>query len=125
MTPPAACTALALNTEYGLVASGTAHGFTLFDYIQKKEVLSRCTLEPGTAADAGTPKRKNFRKSLRESFRRLRKVRLRKPPAEGEGEEKKTEKKKKDKKEEKKEEKVRLVRNIERVHNSTVMIRSH
>lgn len=28
------------------VAAGTAHGFGLFDYAQKKEVTSRCTLNP-------------------------------------------------------------------------------
>ncbi|XP_014664113.1 PREDICTED: lethal(2) giant larvae protein homolog 1-like [Priapulus caudatus] len=110
MTPPAACTALALSSEYGLVAAGTAHGLTLFDYVQKKEVLSRCTLEAG-AGEAGTPKRKNFRKSLRESFRRLRKVRLRKAPAAEDaaaGEEKRAKKEKKEK--EKKEEKVSEVK---------------
>ncbi|XP_014676770.1 PREDICTED: LOW QUALITY PROTEIN: lethal(2) giant larvae protein homolog 1-like [Priapulus caudatus] len=42
--PPAACTALALHSDWGLVAAGTAHGFTLFDYVQRRAVMSRCTL---------------------------------------------------------------------------------
>lgn len=28
------------------VSAGTAHGFALFDYIQKKAVMSKCTLNP-------------------------------------------------------------------------------
>lgn len=81
MTPPAACTALALNSEWGLVAAGTAHGFALFDYMQKKPVMSRCTLNPtnmtGTS-ESGMARRKSLKKSLRESFRRLRKFRHKK-----------------------------------------------
>jgi hypothetical protein len=29
------------------MAAGTAHGFVLFDYAQKKPIASRCTLNPG------------------------------------------------------------------------------
>ena len=28
------------------VGAGTAHGFGLLDYVQKKEVTNRCTLNP-------------------------------------------------------------------------------
>ncbi len=28
------------------LATGTAHGFALFDYAQKKEVYTKCTLNP-------------------------------------------------------------------------------
>ncbi|CAH1794883.1 unnamed protein product [Owenia fusiformis] len=73
--PPAACTALAVQTEWQLIAAGTAHGYGLFDYAQKKEVATKCTLNPqdltGTGESAMS-RRKSFKKSLRESFRRLR-----------------------------------------------------
>ncbi|PNF23205.1 Protein lethal(2) giant larvae [Cryptotermes secundus] len=76
--PPAAITALALHAEWGLVAAGTAHGLALFDYIRRKGVLTKCTLNPNDlsgAGDAPISRRKSFKKSLRESFRRLRKGR--------------------------------------------------
>jgi lethal(2) giant larvae protein len=44
--PPAAITALALHAEWGLVAAGTAHGLALFDYVRRKGVLTKCTLNP-------------------------------------------------------------------------------
>ncbi|XP_053393293.1 lethal(2) giant larvae protein homolog 1-like isoform X2 [Mercenaria mercenaria] len=76
--PPAACTALAFHSEWQLVGAGTAHGFGLLDYVQKKEVTNRCTLNPqdltGTS-DTTMSRRKSFKKSLRESFRRLRRRR--------------------------------------------------
>ncbi|XP_076057777.1 LLGL domain-containing protein l(2)gl isoform X2 [Oratosquilla oratoria] len=77
--PPASCTSLDLHSEWGLVACGTAHGFSLFDYIQKKNLLSKCTLSAmdlANAADEGPmSRRKSLKKSLRESFRRLRRGR--------------------------------------------------
>ncbi|XP_069685247.1 lethal(2) giant larvae protein homolog 1 isoform X2 [Periplaneta americana] len=76
--PPAAITALVLYAEWGLVAAGTAHGLALFDYIRHKGVLTKCTLNPNDlsgAGDAPISRRKSFKKSLRESFRRLRKGR--------------------------------------------------
>ncbi|GFG32827.1 hypothetical protein Cfor_06328 [Coptotermes formosanus] len=76
--PPAAITALVLHAEWGLVAAGTAHGLALFDYIRHKGVLTKCTLNPNDlsgAGDAPISRRKSFKKSLRESFRRLRKGR--------------------------------------------------
>lgn len=78
LSPPAAVTALALHSDWSLVATGTAHGFTLFDYVQNKVVISKCTLNPNdlsATGDAAMSRRKSFKKSLRESFRRLRKGR--------------------------------------------------
>lgn len=80
ITPPAAVTAIALHSEWSLVAAGTAHGFGLFDYAQNKVVLSKSTLNPAdltstAGGDALISRRKSFKKSLRESFRRLRKGR--------------------------------------------------
>jgi lethal(2) giant larvae protein len=76
--PPAAVTACALQADWGLVAAGTAHGLALFDYLKNKPVMVKCTLNPNDLTGAGdTPisRRKSFKKSLRESFRRLRKGR--------------------------------------------------
>lgn len=78
LSPPAAVTAIALHSEWGLIAAGTAHGFGLLDYVQKKPVMSKCTLNPNdlmATSDAAMSRRKSFKKSLRESFRRLRKGR--------------------------------------------------
>ncbi|UYV62474.1 LLGL1 [Cordylochernes scorpioides] len=76
--PPAAVTALALHSNWGLVAVGTAHGLAVVDYMQSKGVMTKCTLNPNdisAAGDAAMSRRKSFKKSLRESFRRLRKGR--------------------------------------------------
>ncbi|GLG99593.1 Uncharacterized protein, isoform B [Gryllus bimaculatus] len=76
--PPAAVTALVLHSEWGLAAAGTAHGLALFDFVRHKGVLTKCTLNPNDlsgAGDAPISRRKSFKKSLRESFRRLRKGR--------------------------------------------------
>ncbi|XP_012234914.1 lethal(2) giant larvae protein homolog 1 isoform X1 [Linepithema humile] len=76
--PPAAATALALHSEWGLLAAGTAHGLAVFDYTRAKAVSVKCTLNPNDLSGSGdTPisRRKSFKKSLRESFRRLRKGR--------------------------------------------------
>ncbi|XP_076312223.1 lethal(2) giant larvae protein homolog 1-like isoform X2 [Tachypleus tridentatus] len=77
LSPPAGVTALTLHSEWGLLAAGTAHGFELYDYIQKKHVMSKCSLNPNDLAvgDTAMSRRKSFKKSLRESFRRLRKGR--------------------------------------------------
>ncbi|XP_022237013.1 lethal(2) giant larvae protein-like, partial [Limulus polyphemus] len=77
LKPPAGVTALELHSEWGLVAAGTAHGLELFDYVQKQHVISKCTLNPNdlSAGDTSMTRRKSFKKSLRESFRRLRKGR--------------------------------------------------
>ncbi|XP_076170884.1 LLGL domain-containing protein l(2)gl isoform X5 [Ptiloglossa arizonensis] len=76
--PPAAVTALAIHSEWGLLAAGTAHGLAVFDYTRAKAVSVKCTLNPNDLSGSGdTPisRRKSFKKSLRESFRRLRKGR--------------------------------------------------
>lgn len=81
--PPAAVTALVLHSEWGLVAAGTAHGLALYDYVRHKGVLTKCTLNPDAlsgADDAPISRRKSFKKSLRESFRRLRKGRSTRRP---------------------------------------------
>ncbi|KAK9887726.1 hypothetical protein WA026_000044 [Henosepilachna vigintioctopunctata] len=76
--PPAAVTCCALQADWGLVSAGTAHGLALFDYVRNKAVMVKCTLNPNDltgAGDAPISRRKSFKKSLRESFRRLRKGR--------------------------------------------------
>ncbi|GBP93103.1 Protein lethal(2) giant larvae, partial [Eumeta japonica] len=76
--PPAAVTSLAAHWEWGLVCAGTAHGLALYDALRVAPLLHKCTLNPNDASGAGdTPisRRKSFKKSLRESFRRLRKGR--------------------------------------------------
>ncbi|XP_006619910.1 lethal(2) giant larvae protein homolog 1 isoform X7 [Apis dorsata] len=76
--PPAAVTALAIHSEWGLLAAGTAHGLAVFDYTRGKAVNVKCTLNPNDlsgASDTPISRRKSFKKSLRESFRRLRKGR--------------------------------------------------
>lgn len=42
--PPAAITCLALQSNWNLVAAGTAHGLVLFDYFNNFPVLHHCTL---------------------------------------------------------------------------------
>lgn len=75
--PPGAITCLALQSNWNLVAAGTGHGLVLFDYHNHFPVLHRCTLNPNDLTGAGEAlsRRKSFKKTLRESFRRLRKGR--------------------------------------------------
>lgn len=75
--PPGAITCLALQSNWNLVAAGTGHGLVLFDYYNHFPVLHRCTLNPNDLTGAGEAlsRRKSFKKTLRESFRRLRKGR--------------------------------------------------
>ncbi|XP_045497069.1 lethal(2) giant larvae protein homolog 1 isoform X1 [Colias croceus] len=78
VSPPAAITALAAHWEWGVVCAGTAHGLALLDALAHTALLHKCTLNPHDHSGAGdTPisRRKSFKKSLRESFRRLRKGR--------------------------------------------------
>ncbi|XP_063361960.1 lethal(2) giant larvae protein homolog 1 [Cydia amplana] len=78
VSPPAAVTALAAQWEWGVVCAGTAHGLCALDAIQARALAVKCTLNPHDHSGAGdTPisRRKSFKKSLRESFRRLRKGR--------------------------------------------------
>lgn len=44
--PPAAVTALALQSQWGLIAVGTAHGLAVFDYLRNCPVTIKCTLNP-------------------------------------------------------------------------------
>ncbi|XP_037913166.1 lethal(2) giant larvae protein isoform X2 [Hermetia illucens] len=75
--PPATVTCLALQSDWNLIAAGTAHGLVLYDYSNHQPILSRCTLNPNDLTGAGEQlsRRKSFKKTLRESFRRLRKGR--------------------------------------------------
>nr|CAG4641438.1 EOG090X00I4 [Eurycercus lamellatus] len=80
--PPAAATALALHADWSVLAVGTAHGLALYDTIHHREVVAKCTLNPNDMSGAGDQpmsRRKSFKKSLRESFRRLRKGRSQRP----------------------------------------------
>ncbi|VVD04476.1 unnamed protein product [Leptidea sinapis] len=78
LSPPAAVTSLAAQWEWGVVCAGTAHGLALLDAFRAAPLTHKCTLNPHDHSGAGdTPisRRKSFKKSLRESFRRLRKGR--------------------------------------------------
>ncbi|KAF0024975.1 hypothetical protein F2P81_021856 [Scophthalmus maximus] len=76
--PPAVVTALTLHTEWKLVAFGTSHGFGLYDYQQKNNVLIKCTLNPSDqlAMEGPLSRVKSIKKSLRQSFRRIRRSRV-------------------------------------------------
>ncbi|XP_015216014.1 lethal(2) giant larvae protein homolog 1 isoform X2 [Lepisosteus oculatus] len=76
--PPAAVTAVTLHAEWNLIAFGTSHGFGLFDYQRRSPVLARCTLHPNDSLVMEGPlsRVKSLKKSLRQSFRRIRKSRV-------------------------------------------------
>ncbi|KAK1162162.1 LLGL scribble cell polarity complex component 2-like isoform X1 [Acipenser oxyrinchus oxyrinchus] len=76
--PPAVVTSLILHSEWKLVAFGTSHGFGLYDYQQKNNVLVRCTLNPSDqlALEGPLSRVKSIKKSLRQSFRRIRRSRV-------------------------------------------------
>lgn len=75
--PPAAITCICLESKWNLVAAGTAHGLVLYDYFNQHPVFNRCTLNPNDLSGAGEAlsRKKSFKKTLRESFRRLRRGR--------------------------------------------------
>lgn len=75
--PPAAITCVALESEWNLLAAGTAHGLVIFDFSTNQAVLQKCTLNPADLTGDGEQlsRRKSFKKTLRESFRRLRRGR--------------------------------------------------
>ncbi|XP_028043752.1 lethal(2) giant larvae protein isoform X3 [Bombyx mandarina] len=79
LQPPAAVTSLSAQWEWGVVCAGTAHGLALVDALgpAPAPLLHKCTLNPHDHGSGDTPisRRKSFKKSLRESFRRLRKGR--------------------------------------------------
>uniref|UniRef100_H2ZMJ2 Lethal giant larvae homologue 2 domain-containing protein n=1 Tax=Ciona savignyi TaxID=51511 RepID=H2ZMJ2_CIOSA len=72
--PPASVTSINIHANWGLLGIGTGHGFALFDYLQNKTVLCRCTLEAGdhSAMEGNFSRVKSFKMSLRQSMRRLR-----------------------------------------------------
>ncbi|MED6265658.1 Lethal(2) giant larvae protein 2 [Characodon lateralis] len=76
--PPAVVTALTLHSEWKLVAFGTSHGFGVYDYLQKNNVLVKCTLNPTDqlAMEGPLSRVKSIKKSLRQSFRRIRRSRV-------------------------------------------------
>ncbi|KAF3859078.1 hypothetical protein F7725_021477, partial [Dissostichus mawsoni] len=76
--PPAVVTALTLHSEWKLVAFGTSHGFGLYDYQQKNNVLIKCTLNPSDqlAMEGPLSRVKSIKKSLRQSFIRIRRSRV-------------------------------------------------
>uniref|UniRef100_A0A8C5HTH5 LLGL scribble cell polarity complex component 2 n=1 Tax=Gouania willdenowi TaxID=441366 RepID=A0A8C5HTH5_GOUWI len=76
--PPAVVTALTLHSEWKLVAFGTSHGFGLYDYQQRNNVLIKCTLNPTdqVALEGPLSRVKSIKKSLRQSFRRIRRSRV-------------------------------------------------
>ena len=83
ISPPASITALAFSTEWGVLGAGTAHGFVLLDYNFNHVVTARSTLNAQDIANADDnpmSRRKSLKKSLRESFRRLRKGRSQRNP---------------------------------------------
>lgn len=71
-----------INFSY---AAGTAHGFTIFNYKQNRILAAKCTLDPNALGNAPPVpsstgestliRGRSLKKSLRESFRRLRKGR--------------------------------------------------
>lgn len=80
LNPPASVTALALHTEWGLLSAGTTHGFAVYSYEINKAIAYKCTLNPAEVSNVTgsgnlITRKKSFRKSLRESFRKLRKGR--------------------------------------------------
>ncbi|KAK2112046.1 Lethal(2) giant larvae protein 2 [Saguinus oedipus] len=84
--PPAVVTSLALHSEWRLVAFGTSHGFGLFDHQQQRQVFVKCTLHPSDqlALEGPLSRVKSLKKSLRQSFRRMRRSRVssrKRPPA--------------------------------------------
>ncbi|XP_049714867.1 LLGL scribble cell polarity complex component 2 isoform X1 [Elephas maximus indicus] len=75
--PPAVVTSLALHSEWRLVAFGTSHGFGLVDHQQRRQVFVKCTLHPSDqlALEGPLSRVKSLKKSLRQSFRRIRRSR--------------------------------------------------
>ncbi|CAK6966796.1 LLGL scribble cell polarity complex component 2 isoform X3 [Scomber scombrus] len=76
--PPAVITALNLHSEWKLIGFGTSHGFGLYDYQQKNNVFVKCTLNPSDqlAMEGPLSRVKSIKKSLRQSFRRIRRSRV-------------------------------------------------
>ena len=78
ISPPASVTSLCLSHQWGILAAGTAHGVVILDYNFSHVVTARSTLSAQDIANADDnpmSRKKSLKKSLRESFRRLRKGR--------------------------------------------------
>merc|ERR1719228_1764688 len=78
ISPPASITSLSLSHGWGILAAGTAHGVVVLDYVFQHVVTARSTLSAQDIANADDnpmSRKKSLKKSLRESFRRLRKGR--------------------------------------------------
>ncbi|XP_030840039.1 lethal(2) giant larvae protein homolog 2 isoform X6 [Strongylocentrotus purpuratus] len=75
--PPAAITALAFQSTWGIIAFGTSHGFSLIDTTLKRLIVSHCTLNPHDLSVTGEhmSRRMSLTKSLRASLRRVRQKR--------------------------------------------------
>ncbi|XP_071485894.1 LLGL scribble cell polarity complex component 2-like, partial [Diadema antillarum] len=75
--PPAAITALALQSTWGVAAFGTGHGFALVDITLRRLIHQHCTLNPEDLSVSGEQmsRRKSLTKSLRASLRRVRQKR--------------------------------------------------
>ncbi|XP_053565009.1 LLGL scribble cell polarity complex component 2 isoform X2 [Bombina bombina] len=78
--PPAVVTSLALHSEWRLLAFGTSHGFGVYDYQQKRQVMVKCTLHASDqlALEGPLSRVKSLKKSLRQSFRRIRRSQVNK-----------------------------------------------
>ena len=78
VSPPASVTSLCVSHQWGILAAGTAHGVVVLDYNFCHVVTARSTLSAQDIANADDnpmSRKKSLKKSLRESFRRLRKGR--------------------------------------------------
>ncbi|XP_075435748.1 LLGL scribble cell polarity complex component 2, partial [Ascaphus truei] len=78
--PPAVITSLALHSEWRLLAFGTSHGFGLYDFQQRRQVIVKCTLHASDqlALEGPLSRVKSLKKSLRQSFRRIRRSQVNK-----------------------------------------------
>ncbi|XP_068120557.1 LOW QUALITY PROTEIN: LLGL scribble cell polarity complex component 2 [Hyperolius riggenbachi] len=78
--PPAAVTSLTLHSEWRLLAFGTSHGFGVYDFQQRRQVVVKCTLHASDqlALEGPLSRVKSLKKSLRQSFRRMRRSQVNK-----------------------------------------------
>ncbi|XP_053211449.1 lethal(2) giant larvae protein homolog 1-like [Panonychus citri] len=78
--PPSYITHLAWHAEWNLLAIGTSYGFGLYDFLQHTVVVTKSTLNTKDSAalsenDAPFSRHSSFRKSVRYSFRNLKRLR--------------------------------------------------
>jgi len=75
LDPPSSITCLAINTDWGLVAAGTAFGFIIFDIKCQRLVSSKATVNAVIESSEDNPltgTNNSIKNSLRESFNRIR-----------------------------------------------------